>query len=74
MLYVYMVVAFVNICRFVDLGSIQYRGGAIEFFLTFEFNYIIIRIQLCRRVERKPELIAHVWSQLVRLAARMIFP
>jgi len=55
-------VAFVNICRFVDLGSIQYRGGAVEIFLTFEFNYIIIRIQLCRCVERKPQLIAHVWS------------
>jgi len=38
---------FVNICRFVDLGSIQYRGGVVEFFLTFEFNYIIIHIQLC---------------------------
>jgi len=37
-------VAFVNIYRFVDLGSIQYRGGAVELFLTFEFNYIIIRI------------------------------
>jgi hypothetical protein len=37
-------VAFVNIYRFVDLGSIQYRGGAVELFLTFKFNYIIIRI------------------------------
>jgi len=44
-----------------------------NFFLTFEFNYIIIRIKLCRYIERKPELVAHVWSQLVRLAARMIF-
>jgi len=25
-------VAFVNICMFVDLGSIQYRGGAVNFF------------------------------------------
>jgi len=66
--------AFVNICRFVNLGSIQYRGGAVEIFLTFEFNYRIIRIQLCRCVERKPELVAHVWSQLVLLAARMTYP
>jgi hypothetical protein len=67
-------VAFVNICRFVDLGSIQYKGGAVEFFLTFEVNYIIIRIQLCRCVEQKPELVAHVWSQLVLLVARMTYP
>jgi hypothetical protein len=67
-------VVFVNICRFVDLGSIQYRGGAVDFFLTFEVNYIIIRIQLCRCVERKPELVAHVWSQLVLIAARMTYP
>jgi hypothetical protein len=64
-------VTFVNICRFVDLDSILYRGGAVDFFLTFEVNYIIIRIQLCRCVERKPDLVAHVWSQLVLLAARM---
>jgi len=51
-------VAFVNICKFVNLGSIQYRGGAVKFFLTLKFNYIIIRIQLCRCVERKPELVA----------------
>jgi hypothetical protein len=25
-------VAIVNMCRFVDLGSIRYRGGAVEFF------------------------------------------
>jgi len=49
---------FCQYCRFVDLGSIQYRGSAVEFFLTFEFNYIIIRIQLCRCVERKPKLVA----------------
>jgi hypothetical protein len=61
-------------CRFVDLGSIRYSGGAVEFFLTFEFNYIDICIKLCRCVERKPELVAQVGSQLVRLAARMIFP
>jgi len=67
-------VAFVNMCRFMDLGSIQYRGGAVKIFLTFEFNYIIICIKLCRCVERKPELVAHVRSQLVRLAAMMIFP
>jgi hypothetical protein len=67
-------VAFVNICRFIDLGSIQYRGGAVDLFLTFEVNYIIIRIQLCRCVEQKPELVAHVWSQLVLLAARMTYP
>jgi hypothetical protein len=54
-------VAIVNICRFVDLGSIQYRGGAVKFFLTFEFNYIIIRINLCRYVEQNPQLVAHVW-------------
>jgi len=67
-------VAFVNICRFVDLGSIQYREGVVKFFLTFEFNYIIIRIQLCRCIERKPQLVTHVWSQLVLLAARMTYP
>jgi hypothetical protein len=67
-------VAFVNICRFVDLGSIQYRGGAVECFLTFKFNYIIIRIQLCRCIEQKPQLVAHVWSQLVLLAARTTYP
>jgi hypothetical protein len=67
-------VAFVNIYKFVDLGSIQYRGGAVEFLLTFEVNYIIIRIQLCRCVERKSELVAHVWSQLVLLEARMTYP
>jgi hypothetical protein len=67
-------VVFVNICRFVDLGSIQYMGGAVDFFLTFEVNYIIIRIQLCRFVERKPELVAHVCSQLVLIAARMTYP
>jgi hypothetical protein len=66
-------VAIVNMCRFVDLGSIRYRGGAVEFFFTFEFNYIIICIKLCRCVERKPELVAQLRSQLVRLAARMIF-
>ena len=66
--------AFVNICRFVDLGSIQYMGGAVEFFLTFKFNYIIIRIQLCRCVERKPQLVAHVWSQIVLLTVRMTYP
>jgi len=27
-----LVVAIVNMCRFVDLGSIRYRGGAVEFF------------------------------------------
>jgi hypothetical protein len=67
-------VANVNMCRFVDLGSIQYRGSAVELFLTFEFNYIIICIKLCRFVKGKPKLVAHVWSQLVRLAVRMIFP
>jgi hypothetical protein len=67
-------VAFVNICKFVDLGSIQYRGGAVDFFLTFEVNYIIIRIQLCRCIERKPDLVAHVWSQLVLLVVRMTYP
>jgi hypothetical protein len=57
-----------------SLGSLQYRRGAVEFFLTFEFNYIIIRIKLCRCVERNPQLVAHVWSQLVLLAARMTYP
>ena len=33
------------------LGSLQYRGGAAEFFLTIEFNYVIIRIKLFRCVE-----------------------
>jgi hypothetical protein len=45
-----------------------------NFFFTFEFNYIIICIKLCRCIEQKPELVAQVQSQLVRLAARMIFP
>jgi len=45
----------------------------LNFFLTFEFNYIIICIKLCRCVEWNPELVAHVRSQLVRLAAMMIF-
>jgi hypothetical protein len=44
----------------VDLGSLQYSGGAVEFFLTFELNYIIIRIKLCRYIERNPQLVAHV--------------
>jgi len=26
-------------------------GGAADFFLTIEFNYVIIRIKLCRCVE-----------------------
>ena len=43
-------------------------------FLIIKFNYIIIHIQLCRCVERKPQLVAHVWSQLVLLAARMTYP
>ena len=55
-----LVVAIVNICRFVDLGSLQYSGGAVEFFLTFELNYIILRIKLCRYIERNPQLVAHV--------------
>jgi hypothetical protein len=45
-------------CRFVDLGSIQYKGvvsgiGEVlsNFFLTFEFNYIIICIKLWGYVE-----------------------
>jgi hypothetical protein len=67
-------VAIVNTCRFVDLGSIHYKGGAVKIFLTFEFNYINICRTLCRCIERKPELVAHVWSQLIRLTARMIFP
>jgi hypothetical protein len=66
--------AIVKMCRFVDLDSIQYRGGAVNFFLTFEFNYIIICIKLCRCVECKPELVAHVWSQLVHQVAMIIFP
>ena len=66
--------AIVNMCRFVDLGSIWYMGGAVDFFLKFEFNYIIICIKLCRCVERNSELVAQEWSQLVRLVARMIFP
>ena len=62
-------------CQYLQIcGFGQYRGGAIEFFLTFEFNYIIIRIQLCRCVEQKPELVAHVWLQLVLLTARMTYP
>jgi len=52
----------------------KYIGGAVDFFLTFEVNFIIIRIQLCRCIEQKPELVAHVWSQLVLLAARMTYP
>jgi hypothetical protein len=52
--------AIVNMYRFVDLGSIRYRGGAIEFFFTFDFNYIIICIKLSRCVEQKPELVAQV--------------
>jgi hypothetical protein len=35
-----------------SLGSLQYRGDVAEFFLTIEFNYIIISIKLCRCVER----------------------
>jgi hypothetical protein len=31
--------AIVNMCRFVDLGSIQYMGGAVDFFLNL--NLII---------------------------------
>jgi len=58
----------------VDLGSLQYKGGAVKFFLTFKFNYIIIRIKLCRCIERNPRLVAHVWSQLVLLAASMTYP
>ena len=50
---------YLQVCGF---GSIQYRGGVVDFFLTFEVNYIIIRIQLCKCVERKLELVAHVWS------------
>ena len=41
-------------CQFTGLktlGSLQYRGGAAEFFLTIEFNYVIIRIKLFRCVE-----------------------
>jgi len=53
---------FCQYCRSVDLGSIQCRGGVVEFFLTFEFNYTIIRIQLCRCVERKPKLVAAISS------------
>jgi hypothetical protein len=34
------------------LGNLQYRGGTADFFLTIEFNYIIIRITLCRRAEQ----------------------
>jgi hypothetical protein len=29
-----LVVAIVNMCRFVDLGNIQYKGGAVEFFFN----------------------------------------
>jgi hypothetical protein len=29
-----LVVAIVNICRFVDLGSIQYKGSAVKFFFN----------------------------------------
>ena len=65
---------FCQYCRSVDLGSIQCRGGVVEFFLTFEFNYIIIRIKLCRCIEQNPRLVAHVWSQLVLLAASMTYP
>jgi hypothetical protein len=57
-----------------SLGSLQYRGGVAEFFLTIEFNYIIICIKLCRCIERNQQLIAHIWSQLVPLAARMTYP
>jgi hypothetical protein len=32
------------------LGSLQYRRDAAEFFLTIEFNYIIILIKLRRCV------------------------
>jgi len=35
-----------------SLNSLQYRGGVAECFLTIEFNYIIIRIKLCRCVEQ----------------------
>ena len=33
------------------LGSLQYLRGASEFFLIINFNYVIIRINLCRCVE-----------------------
>ena len=54
----------------INLGSIQYRGGAAEFFFTFEFKYIIIYIKLVRCTEWKLEL--HVRTHQVRLAARKI--
>ena len=31
-----------------------------NFFFTFEFNYIIICIKLCRCVERNEQLVAHI--------------
>jgi len=61
-------------CMFVDLGISSIGEVLSNYFLTFEFNYIIICIKLCRCVERKPELVAHERSQLVRLTAMMIFP
>jgi len=56
------------------LGSLQYRGGAVDFFLIIEFNYVIIRIKLCKCVERNQQLVARIWSQLVLLAVRMTCP
>jgi hypothetical protein len=56
------------------LDSFQYRGGAVEFFLVIKFNHVIIRIKLCRCVERNQHLVAHIGSQLVLLAARMTCP
>ena len=57
-----LVAAIIDICIFVDLGTVQYRGGAVEFFLIFEVNYIIIWIKLGRCAKWKPELVINVRS------------
>ena len=57
-----------------SLGSLRYKGGAAEVFLTIEFLYIIIRIKLCRCVEQNQQLVAHIWSQLVLLTVKMTYP
>jgi hypothetical protein len=61
------------ICAGLWIWVVSSIGQVLSIFLTFEFNYIIICIKLCRWVEWKAELVAHVRSQLVHLAAMMIF-
>jgi len=65
--------AIVNFYRFEKFGKSLGEVLSI-FFLTFEFNYIIIHTKLCRSVEQNAQLVAHVWSQLILLATRMTYP